>query len=66
MDPSKKQAIYVAILAGNITFIAFMVLFNSSMSPFQWGEFSALKTLLGLMIAGGAAGGAFFAARMGH
>ncbi len=63
MDSAKKQAIYVAILAGNITFILFMLLFNSSMSPFQWG-FSTLKLLLGILIAGGAATGGYFAASM--
>lgn len=58
MDESQKKSIMMAILAFNITFILFMVLFN-------FGEsFSYAKVMLGLLIAGGAAAGGFFASKM--
>jgi hypothetical protein len=63
MDQGKKQCAMMAILAFNITFILFTILFNMNLPPLNWG-FSALKLLLGILVAGGAAAGAYFAAKM--
>jgi hypothetical protein len=59
MDPAQKQAIMVAILAFNFTFIVFTVVFNSLLFPFSW-----IRIPLGLLIAAGAAAGGYFACKM--
>lgn len=58
MDEAQKKSVMMAILAFNVTFILFMVLFNYG-EAFTWG-----KVLLGLLIGAGAAAGGFFAAKM--
>jgi hypothetical protein len=63
MDPGKKQAIMMAILAFNITFVLFTALFNAGLPPLDW-SFSILKLLLGLLVAGGAAAGGYFGVKM--
>lgn len=63
MDQATKQCLLMAILAFNITFILFAILFNSGLSPFGFG-FSMLRLLLGLLVAGGAAVGGYFGAKM--
>jgi len=61
MDPAKKQATMMAILAFNFTFIIYTIVFMSGL--FGW-HFSSLRLLLGILIAGGAAAGGYFACRM--
>jgi hypothetical protein len=63
MDQGKKQAVMMAVLAFNITFILFTLLFNMSLPPLNY-SFSGLRLLLGLLVAGGAAAGGYFAAKM--
>ncbi|GIW90203.1 MAG: hypothetical protein KatS3mg109_0635 [Pirellulaceae bacterium] len=63
MDQASKQAVMMAILAFCITLTLFMVLFNAGLPPLRW-QFSVVKVLLGILIAGGAAAGGYFAARM--
>jgi len=61
MDPAQKQAIMVAILAFNFTFIIFTIVFNSTLFG---GHFVLLRVPLGLLIAAGAAAGGYFACKM--
>ncbi len=63
MDQATKQSVMMAILAFCITLTLFMIFFNSGLPPLRW-QFSVGKVLLGFVIAGGAAAGGYFAARM--
>jgi hypothetical protein len=47
-----------AIIAFNLTIITYQLIFNSGLFGFT---FSVLKLLLGLVLAGGVAAGAYFA-----
>ena len=63
MDAAQKYCMYMAILAFNLTFVVFTILFNSALSPFGY-RYSVLKVLLALLISSGAAAGAYFGAKM--
>lgn len=63
MDQGQRQAILMAILAFNITFVLYTLLFNAGLPPLRW-QFTVTRLLLGLLISGGVATGGFFASRM--
>ena len=60
MDETKKQQILLAVVAFNITIIVFQLAFNSSILRGPTVQFSAMKLLLGILLAGGAAGIGYF------
>lgn len=60
MDELLKQRLIWAALGFNFTLILFQLIFNGMV----WGQFSVLKTFIGVAVAAVAGGAGYFAAQM--